>query len=431
MTHKIVIVGGGAGGLELATTLGNQFKNSDKANVTLVDGNLTHIWKPLLHEVAAGSLNATADELNYLAQGKWNHFSFQLGRMNNLNRSEKHISLEAVLDEDGKQVLAERTISYDTLVIAVGSTSNDFGIQGAKEHCVFLDTRQQAERFHRKLLNAYLSSTASEGPQGTISVAIVGGGATGVELAAELRHSAQELSDYGLGQVSPENLNITLIEAGPRILPALPERISKSVHTALEKLGVEVIVGASVSEITEHSLTTRGGATINADLKVWAAGIKAPLFLRDIGGLETNNLNQLVVLPTLQSSRDESIFALGDCAACLDESTGRNVPPRAQAAHQQASLIAKAIKARLSGKRLPVFKYRDYGSLVSLSTFTAVGNLMGNFSGSVFLEGWLARLFYISLYRMHQVALHGIFRTGFSMVGNRLGSGIKPRLKLH
>jgi NADH dehydrogenase len=432
MTHKIVVVGGGAGGLELATQLGNQFKGSDKASVTLVDGNLTHIWKPLLHEVAAGSLNATADELNYLAQAKWNHFSFQLGRMKDLNRSEKYLSLETVLDEDGKQVLAERTVSYDTLVIAVGSTSNDFGIQGAKEHCVFLDTRQQAERFHRKLLNAYLSSgAAAHGPQGTISVAIVGGGATGVELAAELRHSAQELSDYGLGQVRPENLNITLIEAGPRILPALPERISKSVHTSLEKLGVAVIVGASVSEITEHSLTTRDGVTINADLKVWAAGIRAPHFLKDIGGLETNNLNQLVVLPTLQSSRDESIFALGDCAACLDERTGRNVPPRAQAAHQQASLIAKAIKARMAGKPLPVFKYRDYGSLVSLSTFTAVGNLMGNFSGSVFLEGWLARMFYISLYRMHQVALHGILRTGFSMIGNVLGSGTKPRLKLH
>ena len=352
--------------------------------------------------------------------------------MKDLNRSEKYISLEAVLDEDGQQVLAERTVSYDTLVIAVGSTSNDFGIQGAKEHCVFLDTRQQAERFHRKLLNAYLSSgAAANGTQGAISVAIVGAGATGVELAAELRHSAQELSDYGLGQVRPENLNITLIEAGPRILPALPERISKSVHTALEKLGVEVIVGASVSEITEYSLTTRDGTTISADLKVWAAGIRAPLFLKDIGRLETNNLNQLVVSPTLQSSRDESIFALGDCAACLDESTGRNVPPRAQAAHQQASLIARAIKARMDGKRLPVFKYRDYGSLVSLSTFTAVGNLMGNFSGSVFLEGWRARLFYISLYRMHQVALHGIFRMGFSMVGNLLGSGTKPRLKLH
>lgn len=146
MTHKIVVVGGGAGGLELATRLGNQFKGSDKASVTLVDGNLTHIWKPLLHEVAAGSLNATADELNYLAQAKWNHFSFQLGRVKDLNRSEKYLSREAVLDEDGKQVLAERTVSYDTLVIAVGSTSNDFGIQGAKEHCVFLDTLQQAER---------------------------------------------------------------------------------------------------------------------------------------------------------------------------------------------------------------------------------------------------------------------------------------------
>ena len=433
MTHKIVVVGGGAGGLELATKLGNQLKGSDKASVTLVDGNLTHIWKPLLHEVAAGSLNATADELNYVAQAKWNHFSFQLGRMKALNRSEKYISLEAVLDEDGKQVLAERAVSYDTLVIAVGSTSNDFGIEGAKQHCVFLDTRQQAERFHRKLLNAYLSSSAaSHGPLGTISIAIVGAGATGVELAAELRHSARELSDYGLGHVSPENLHITLIEAGPRVLPALPERIGGPVHKTLEKLGVTVLTNSAVSEVTAESLITKDGQVIPASLKVWAAGIRAPGFLQEIAGLETNRINQLVVRPTLQTTRDDTIFAFGDCAACPQPGTDKMVPPRAQAAHQQASLLAKSLKLRIEGSlQLPDYKYRDYGSLISLSSFSAVGNLMGSLMGTVMLEGWLARMFYISLYRMHQMALYGTFRTLMLMLGSRIGRGTEPRLKLH
>jgi NADH dehydrogenase len=431
MKHKIVVVGGGAGGLELATALGNRLGTSDKACVTLVDANFTHIWKPLLHEVAAGSLNASSDELDFLAQGKWNNFSSQLGRMKALERVEKRILLEAILDEDGATVLPERSLDYDTLIIAVGSTSNDFGIPGAREHCIFLDTRQQAERFHRKLINAYLSSHGGPDNQDEISIAIVGAGATGVELAAELRRSARELSSYGFGQITPENVRITLIEAGTRILPALPSRTSTVVHHSLEKLGVEVILGASVSAITEHALATRDGKTIKASLKVWAAGIRAPLFLKDLDGLETNAINQLVVLPTLQTTRDDSIFVLGDCAACVDTKTGRNVPPRAQAAHQQASLLTKAIEARIDGNKLPVFHYRDYGSLISLSSFSAVGNLMGNFSGSVFLQGWLARMFYLSLYRMHQVALYGVFRTGFSMIGNLLKRGTRPRLKLH
>lgn len=431
MKHNIVIVGGGAGGLELATRLGKRFGRSNKAAITLVDANLTHLWKPLLHEVAAGALNATAEELNYHAQAKWNDFTFELGRMDGIDRAAKAISLQAVNDEAGQEVIPARTVRYDTLIIAVGSTSNDFGVAGAREHTVFLDTRKQADFFHRKLLNAYLRSHAHPGQASSVSVAIIGAGATGVELAAELRHAAQQLSSYGLGHISPENLKITLVEAGPRILPALPERIGSAVLKTLEKLGVEVMVNAAVSSIDETGLTTREGLRVESSLKVWAAGIKAPAFLKGLAELETNHINQLVVGATLQTTRDQSIFALGDCAACFDTQTGRNVPPRAQAAHQQASMLVGSIDAIIKGKRLPVFKYKDYGSLVSLSKFSAVGNLMGNFGGSMKLEGHLARYFYMSLYQMHQIALYGLARTTFSMIGSFFGKRIKPALKLH
>ncbi|WP_338574677.1 NAD(P)/FAD-dependent oxidoreductase [Pseudomonas canadensis] len=427
MKHKIVIVGGGAGGLELATKLGKRFGKSDKASITLVDTNLTHVWKPLLHEVAAGALSSATEELNYHAQAKWNHFSFELGTMEGLDRKAKTLSLAAVMDEDDKPLIAPRTLCYDTLIVAVGSNSNDFGITGAREHAVFLDTRKQADFFHRKLLNAYLSSTRHQDATGAISIAIVGAGATGVELAAELRHAAEELFSYGLGQVKPDNLKITVIEAGPRILPGLPERISNSVLKQLTHLGVNVLVNAAVSGIDETGLTTREGQRIKSDLKVWAAGIKASLFLKDLDGLETNNINQLVVGSTLQTTRDESIFAFGDCAACFDPHTGRNVPPRAQAAHQQASTLVKSMQARILDKPLPTFSYKDYGSLVSLSRFSAVGNLMGGMK----LEGHLARYFYMSLYQMHQVALYGGLKTGLSVVGGFLRRRIKPALKLH
>ncbi|MCG4452041.1 NAD(P)/FAD-dependent oxidoreductase [Pseudomonas sp. MMS21-TM103] len=435
MSHRILIVGGGAGGLELATRLGRTLGKRGKAKVTLVDANLTHIWKPLLHEVAAGSLNSSEDELNYVAQAKWNHFEFQLGRMTGLNRAEQRITLSATLDERGEVLVPERQLGYDSLVIAVGSTTNDFGTAGAAEHCLFLDTREQAERFHSQLLSHYLRAHASQSDTTEqINVAIVGAGATGVELAAELHHAAHQLAAYGLDSIHPENMRITLIEAGPRVLPALPERIGKPVHKTLENLGVTVMTNASVSQVTRDALHTAQGDTIPASLKVWAAGIRAPAFLKDLDGLESNRINQLQVRPTLQTTRDDNIFAFGDCAACPQPgSEGRNVPPRAQAAHQQASLLAKSLKLRVDGQgqTLPEYRYRDYGSLISLSTFSAIGNLMGNLTGSVMLEGWLARVFYVSLYRMHQMALYGPLRTMLLMLSDRIGRSTEPRLKLH
>lgn len=433
MSHRIVIVGGGAGGLELATRLGRKLGKSGAARIILVDANLTHIWKPLLHEVAAGSLNSSEDELNYVAQAKWNHFEFQLGRMSGLDRAGKSITLAPTLDDDGQVLMPERSISYDSLVIAVGSTTNDFGTPGAAEHCIFLDTRAQAERFHRRMLSHYLRAHASESEDGSkIDIAIVGAGATGVELAAELHHAAKQLAAYGLNRIRPEDMHITLIEAGPRVLPALPERIARPVHQTLEKLGVTVLTGAAVSEVTADGLTTADGNFIPASLKVWAAGIRAPGFLKDLDGLESNRIHQLQVRPTLQTTLDDDVFAFGDCAACPQPGTeGRNVPPRAQAAHQQASLLAKSLRLKISAQPLPEYRYRDYGSLISLSSFSAVGNLMGNLTGSVMLEGWLARVFYVSLYRMHQMALYGVPRTLLLMLSDRIGRSTEPRLKLH
>ncbi|HEX8596203.1 MAG TPA: NAD(P)/FAD-dependent oxidoreductase [Pseudomonas sp.] len=432
MTHRIVIVGGGAGGLELATRLGKTLGKKGTASITLVDANLTHIWKPLLHEVAAGSLNSYEDELNYVAQAKWNHFQFQLGRMTGLDRKQRQLHLAATLDENGQELVPARSLDYDSLVISVGSTTNDFNTKGAAQHCLFLDTRQQAEKFHQQLLNHYLRAHAGQTEiTEEITVAIVGAGATGVELAAELHNAAHELAAYGLGRIKPENLRITLIEAGPRVLPALPERIGGPVHTTLEKLGVTVLTNAAVSEVTADSLITASGQVIPATLKVWAAGIRAPVFLHELDGLESNRINQLQVRTTLQTTRDDNVFAFGDCAACPQKGSDRNVPPRAQAAHQQASLLVKSLRLRIEGKPLPDYKYTDYGSLISLSKFSAVGNLMGNLMGSVMLEGWLARMFYISLYRMHQMALYGTFRTLMLMLGSRIGKGTEPRMKLH
>lgn len=428
---KIVIVGGGAGGLELATQLGKKLGRGKKAKITLVDRNPSHLWKPLLHEVAAGSLDEGVDALSYLAHARNHHFQFQLGSVTDLNREAKTITLAELRDEKGDLLVPERKLPYDTLVMALGSTSNDFNTPGVQENCIFLDSPGQARRFHQEMLNLFLKHSGNLGLNGTVDIAIVGGGATGVELSAELHNAVKELHSYGVKGLTNSALNVTLVEAGERILAALPPRISISANEELSKLGVRVMTQTRVTSADSSGLNTQEGEHINADLIVWAAGIKAPDFLKDIAGLETNRINQLVVKPTLQTTRDPDIFALGDCASCA-RPEGGFVPPRAQAAHQMASCVLKNILAQYSDKPLKEYVYKDYGSLVSLSNYSTVGSLMGNLMrGSMMVEGRMARVMYISLYRMHQIALHGYFKTGLMMIVGRINRVIRPHLKLH
>lgn len=427
--QKIVIVGGGAGGLELATQLGRKWGKKGKAEIHLVDANHTHLWKPLLHEVATGALDSGIDELNYQAHGKKHGFSFHLGRMSGLQRNNKKIELAAIFDE-GEEILPAREIAYDQLVMALGSVTNDFGTKGAADHCYFLDGRQQAEVFRQKLLNQFIKANGSNNPE-ELSIAIVGAGATGVELSAELYNTTEALASYDMSQFNIDKLNVSLVEAGPQILPALPRRISNSAKRELENLGVSVLTDTLITEVTEDGFMTKNGSMIKAKLKVWAAGVKAPEFLANIDGLETNRANQLTVKPTLQTTLDEDIFAIGDCAFLLQED-GKAVPPRAQAAHQQASHLLKVLFALKAGKTAPEFVYRDKGSLVSLSRYSTVGSLMGNLTrGSMMIEGRLARIVYVSLYRLHQIALHGYFHTLLLSLVGHINKVIRPKLKLH
>lgn len=427
--HKIVIVGGGAGGLELATQLGHKWGKKGKAEIHLVDANHTHLWKPLLHEVATGALDSGIDELNYQAHGKKHGFSFHLGRMCGLQRDSQNIELAAIFDEN-EEILPQRELPYDQLVMALGSVTNDFGTKGAAEHCYFLDGRQQAEVFHQKLLNQFIKANGSNNPE-ELSIAIVGAGATGVELSAELYNTTEALASYDMSQFKTDKLKVSLVEAGPQILPALPRRISNAAKRELENLGVDVLTDTMITEITEDGFITKSGDVIKAKLKVWAAGVKAPEFLANIGGLETNRVNQLAVKANLQTTLDDNIFAIGDCAFLLQKD-GKAVPPRAQAAHQQASHLLKVLSALRAGKTAPDFVYRDKGSLVSLSRYSTVGSLMGNLSkGSMMIEGRLARIVYVSLYRLHQIALHGYFHTILLSLVGHINKVIRPRLKLH
>lgn len=436
--HRIVIVGGGAGGLELATKLGDSY-SADKIAVTLVDKNRTHIWKPKLHEVAAGSMDLADQELDYIAQAHWHHFRFRLGELVGIDREKKEIQVAPYIDESGELVTPTQAIPYDTLVISIGSLTNDFGTQGVEQYAQRLESLGDAKRFHLRLVNACLraqAQTSTLAPH-QLKVAIIGAGATGVELAAELHRTTRAIISFGMDRVDPEkDLKVVLIEAAPKILPALSERISLAAEKLLTDLGVKVMTNAKVQKVQADKVVLADGQEIPAELIVWAAGVKAPDFLKGIGGLETNHVNQLLVLPTLQTTLDKSIFAIGDCAACpwpeANNGKGGIVPPRAQAAHQQASHLYKQINRIIHHQPLKPYQYRDFGSLVSLGEYSSVGSMMGGLiGGSLMVEGLFAKVMYISLYKLHQLALHGWFKVFLDTLSRLIHRRTHSIVKLH
>jgi NADH:ubiquinone reductase (H+-translocating) len=437
--HRVVIVGGGAGGLELATRLGDTLGPRGKAEITLIERMRTHVWKPKLHEIAAGSMDMSAHEVSYLAQSHWHHFRYRVGAMTGLDRVRREVLVAPHFDDEGQQVTPQRAFGYDTLVMAVGSQSNDFGTPGVPEHAMRLESAADSLRFHSRMLNACIRAHAQSAPvrPEQLHVAIIGAGATGVELAAELHRTTREVVAFGLDRVDADkDIRVMVIEAAPRVLPALPERLSKATEDLLHELGVEVHTNAKVAQVQPNGVQLADGRLLPAELVVWAAGVKAPDFLKDIAGLETNRINQLVVKPTLQTSRDENIFAIGDCAACVwpeaNSGKGGFVPPRAQAAHQQASHMNQQIKRRMAGRALADYRYRDFGSLVSLGEFSTVGNMMGGLiGGSLMVEGLFARLMYVSLYKMHELALHGFAKVTLDTLARLIVRRTEPHVKLH
>lgn len=434
MLQHIVIVGGGAGGIELATKLGKKLGKKRKAKITLIDCNATHLWKPLLHEVAAGTWDANQDEINYYVHASSHHYYFQLGRMIKLDRQKKEITLAPVLDQQNVEIIPQRVIHYDTLVLAFGGVTNDLNIPGVKDYCLFLDTKAEADRFQQIFLKHLLrlQNEIKISPDSKLNIVIVGGGATGVELAAELHNTVTEAMAYGLDQIDPErDIKITLIEAADRILAMLPKRISVSTTKQLQRLKIQILTNERVNEVKPDALITASKKLIPATMIVWTAGIKVADFANSLDGLEVNRLNQIVVTPTLQTTKDPNIFALGDCAYCMPLNADQAVPPRAQAAHQQAQILAKSLQGYLNKEALLNFVYHDYGSLISLSRYDTVGNLMGKLTGSILIEGRIARWAYLLLAKKHQVALLGFWRVMLLTLANLLTRKVKPRLKLH
>ncbi|PLC51048.1 FAD-dependent oxidoreductase [Pollutimonas subterranea] len=430
--HRVVIIGGGAGGLELAAKLGQRF---GPQHVFLVDKAGDHIWKPSLHEVAAGTLDIHREGLSYFMLAKDKGFTFIFGEVAHIDRDAGQIQLEPVLSDQQVEVFPARRLPYDTLVLAVGSKSNFFGTPGAAEFAIALDSTEEAERFRLRLLHELVTANQKKSDHDSyaLNIGIVGGGATGVELAAELREACADAVFYGLNSLDPQkDIQITLLEGADRILSALSPKMSSAAQQLLVDRGISVRTSVRVARIEADALYDTNGVRYPVDLCVWAAGIEAPAFLKRLG-LETNRINQLVVDGGLRSN-DPAIFAMGDCAQVPWDGPGKFLPAKAQVAHQQAVFLLPIMAERIQGKEVQTrqFHFRDYGSLVSVGHSRGVGSLMGVLTGkNWFVQGLLARLMYMSLHLMHHLAILGFVRTASLALGRLLMKRGSPRVKLH
>lgn len=423
---RIVIVGGGIAGLEIATKLGARNKNIGA--VTLVDSDFAHVWKPMLHTIAAGTRDIAQQQTAYMAQAISAGFTYQPGEMLALDRASKKIVLAPLYFPDGRLLIPERKIPYDVLIMAVGSLANDFNTPGVREHCYMIDTRLQADAFNREV-RARILQCALKGQ--SLRISIVGGGATGVELAAELIQFAATAESYGTKGLA-SRVKISLIQSDTRILPAFTEHVSAVTKKRLEELGVDVKVGHRVVDVQEDKYVLDNGEEVIADLKVWAAGVKAPDFLNGIDGLKTSRANQIVVNAQLQSVDDPSIFAVGDCCCLTMPGKEHPLPPTAQIAHQEAKYIIQHLPDYLlRGVAMPAFEPKDMGALVTLGNYGAYGSLgqFGLFSGS-FIQGKSAQLSHVMLYYSHRVRLHGFWRGSWFWLVDKINDWLRPTIRL-
>lgn len=422
---QIVIVGGGLGGLTLATKLGHRYRSSANVNVSLVDRAPIHVWKPMLHTFAAGTSNAHYEGVPLIAQAKRAGFTYLPGELHDLDPTGKTISLR-LADLPGKEVL-HHTFTYDSLVLAIGSEANDFGVPGVSKHCYFIDSLGRAEALNQALRAELAYSIIHDRD---IHVAIVGGGATGVEFAADIANLGQLGESFGALDLSSK-LKITLLNAGPSLLPGFPDPVVQQVSEKLTELGVTILNDARVTHSKTDGFTLSDGQHMPAQINVWAAGTKAPSLFSEIGLFELSRGGALVVDDRLCVSPFTDIYALGDCASFVPSEQDRPLPPTGQVARQQAAYLSTAIPLALSSKQPSPFVYRDQGTLVSLGRFGGYGELVKQGPvPSIAIRGWMARIAHSLFYRMHQIGLFGIGR-GFIIVGrDMLDRFVRPSIRL-
>ena len=372
---KVVILGAGFGGLTAARAL------SKHAEVVLIDRHNFQTFLPLLYQVSTAGL--AADHVAYPIRGalRKTNVQFRMGTPKKLNAAASELTLT-----DGQ------VIKYDHLVIALGSTTSDFGIPGVKENALGMKTVGEALTIRSEVMRSY-EDMCRQGNKDNLDIAIVGGGPTGVEMAgafAELVRGPLR-SDYA---DAANRVRVSIIEAGPRLVPSFSESLSNKTQKDLEKLGVKVLTNTSVKEVLPDSILTLDGNTIQANTTVWAAGVKGVPAM-DLLHLPVTR-GRIDVSSTLQVTGYENVWAIGDIAGAVG-ADGVPLPMVAPVAMQQGRFLAKQIQALTAAKPLENFKYKDKGSMATIGRHKAIVEVKGiRISGPIAWLAWLwLHLFYI------------------------------------
>lgn len=381
--HRVVVVGGGFGGLRVVRRL-----KSAPVEVTLVDQHNFHLFQPLLYQVATGALSPAniASPLRSLLRHQRN----------------AQVLLAKVVDLDAaahRLIFSDGEISYDTLVIAAGASYSYFGHDDWRSMAPGLKSIEDATEIRSRVLSAFESAERETDPakvHDLLTFMIVGGGPTGVELAGALAEIARHTLKHDFRHINPGDATILLVEGGDRILPTFPPKLSEDAVRSLARLGVHVRTNCIVKEIAPHVVTLAGKdrtETVRTGVILWAAGVQAAPLSRAIAtatGASLDRIGRLVVEPDLTLPGHSELFVIGDMANCSHQ-TGQPLPGVAPVAIQQGHYVADLIRARLAGTSSPPFEYRDKGSLATIGRRAAVVDFGWLQTGG--LVAWILWLF--------------------------------------
>jgi NADH dehydrogenase len=409
-----MVLGAGFGGLAAAVRLG---KERTGARVTLVSRRNFHLFTPLLYQIATGLVDPDHIAQSIRPQATKHGFTFVEGEV-------FHIDLGARVVKTTLGSLT-RDYSYDYLVIALGSENNEFGIQGVSEHAISLKTLQDGENIHNRIIEslerAVLVQEEAE-KRKILTFVIIGGGATGAELAGSVRDFVRfMLKDYpGLKQ---EEVSVVVVEAMKNLLPGLSNYLSEETYEILQKRGIEVKLNSKVVEIPEQGVLLEGGEIIRTRNVFWTAGIKPPTLLQTLD--VEKEKGRIKVDEFLRVISHPEVFAIGDLASITDVRTGGKVPATAQAAVQEGAWVGKSLSFTMGGKDPPPFTYKDKGYMLSLGRHVGIAETR-HVRVSGFL-GWLLwRVIHIRLISTTRSRLGVIFDWTFAYFYKRNAAHTEP-----
>jgi len=389
--HRVVIIGGGFGGLDAAKALGNV-----PVDVTLIDRRNFHLFQPLLYQVATGGLspaNVAAPLRGILKRERNVHV--MLGEVVGINVGERRVVLR-----DGTHV------PYDSLIVSAGAGHHYFGNDEWAELAPGLKTIEDATEIRSRILSAFEAAERETDPErirAWLTFVIVGAGPTGVELAGALAEIAQDTLRHDFRHIDPTNARTLLIEGVDRVLPPFPPNLSEGAKASLERLGVEIRTDTLVTDIQADSVTLQTGEQVeqlSTHTVLWAAGVRAsPLgdVLAGQTGADQDRAGRVIVEPDCTLPDHPEVFVVGDLAHYAYQ-TGEPLPGVAQVAMQQGRYAARVVRARLDEKSIGAFRYRDYGNMAVIGRNAAVADL-----GRLKLSGYIAWLAWLFIHLMHLV----------------------------